>query len=65
MKRIIVLILLLHLFLANRCVTKEMRSNTITVDNQLSEEVFLLPFNIKYDYYNVMDTKEGIVQLCN
>lgn len=61
MRKIIIFILLAHLLLANRCVTKEMRNNTITVDNQLNQEVFLLPYKIKYDYYNMEDTKAGII----
>lgn len=61
MRKIVIFILLAHLLLANRCVTKEMRNNTITVDNQLNQEVFLLPYKIKYDYYNMEDTKAGII----
>lgn len=53
--------LLAHLLLANRCVTKEMRNNTITIDNQLNQEVFLLPYRIKYDYFDMKDTKVGII----
>lgn len=61
MRKIIIFILLAHLLLANRCVTKEMCNNTILVDNQLNQEVFLLPYKIKYDYYNMEDTKAGII----
>lgn len=61
MRKIVIFILLAHLLMAHRCVTKEMRNNTITVDNQLNQEVFLLPYKIKYDYYNMEDTNAGII----
>lgn|SRR5690554_450635 len=61
MRKIIIFMLLAHLLLANRCVTKEMRNNTITIDNQLNQEVFLLPYRIKYDYFDMKDTKVGII----
>jgi hypothetical protein len=61
MKKIFFLILLLPLLFANRCVTKEMRKNTISIDNKLGEEVFLLPYKIKYDFYDIKDTKAGIM----
>jgi len=38
-----------------------MRNNTITIDNQLNQEVFLLPYRIKYDYFDMKDTKVGII----
>jgi|SRR5690554_2132213 len=61
MRKIVIFILLAHLLMAHRCVTKEMRGNTITVDNQLNQEVFLLPYKIKYDYYNTDFTKQRLL----
>ena len=61
MRKIIIFILLAHLLLANRCVTKEMRNNTITIDNRLNQEVFLLPYRIKYDYFDVDFSKQRIL----
>lgn len=60
MRKIIIFILLAHLLLANRCVTKEMCNNTILVDNQLNQQVFLLPYRIKYDYFDVDFSKQRI-----
>lgn len=61
MKKLILFLLLAHLLLANRCVTKEMRNNTIIIDNQINQEVFLLPYKIKYDYFDMKNTKAGII----
>lgn len=61
MRKIIIFILLAHLLLANRCVTKEMCNNAILVDNQLNQQVFLLPYRIKYDYFDVDFSKQRIL----
>lgn len=61
MRKIIALILLSHILLATRCVTKQMRDNTIVVSNQLNQEVFLLPYKIKYDYYDISFSKQRII----
>lgn len=60
MKKGIVLLFFLPFLFANRCVTKEMWEKTITVDNKLKKEVYLLPYKIKRDYYDLGFTKDRI-----
>lgn len=45
------------LLFATTCINKEMRENTIIVDNQLDVRVYLVPYRITYDYFNSSLTK--------
>jgi len=61
MKKGIVFLIFLPFLFANRCVTKEMWEKRITVENKLNTEVYLLPYRIERDYYDLKFTKDRII----